>query len=224
MKRHFVSALRVMAALGLTAVCGWSVAAPPAMALDLPKLDGTAFVRLDDYAGRPVLLNFWGSECPPCIAELPTLFAQAQRHPGLQFLGIAVDQRAAAARLLGGMRPTYPQLLAVAGLEVLMRRFGNPAGTLPYTAMLDARHRVCMRHLGAVDAAWLAAAARACAAPALAAELGAAPRRGEASAPGGVGGDEVGDRGGVGQVQSRDPRHGQRSVAGDGGDAGPVRP
>lgn len=162
MKRHFVSALRVMAALGMTAVCGWSVAAPPAMALDLPKLDGTAFVRLDDYAGRPVLLNFWGSECPPCIAELPTLFAQAQRHPGLQFLGIAVDQRAAATRFLARFQPTYPQLVASTQPEVLMRRFGNKGGALPFTVVVDARHEVCASRLGEVDAAWIAAAAQAC--------------------------------------------------------------
>ena len=83
---------------------------------------GTAFVRLDDHAGRPVLLNFWGSECPPCIAELPLLFAQAPRHPGLQFLGIAVDQRAAATRFLARLQPTYPQLVASTQPEVLLRR------------------------------------------------------------------------------------------------------
>lgn len=162
MRRHHMSLLRGMAALGLVAACGWSVAAPPAMTLELPKLDGTAFVRLDDYAGRPVLLNFWGSECPPCIAELPLLFAQAPRHPGLQFLGIAVDQRAAATRFLARLQPTYPQLVASTQPEVLVRRFGNKAGALPFTVVVDARREVCASRLGEVDAAWIAAAAQAC--------------------------------------------------------------
>jgi thiol-disulfide isomerase/thioredoxin len=168
MRRHHKAVFKGMAALGLVAACAWSVAAPPALTLELPKLDGTAFVRLDDYAGRPVLLNFWGSECPPCIAELPLLFAQAPRHPGLQFLGIAVDQRAAASRFLSRLQPTYPQLVASTQPEVLLRRFGNKAGALPFTVVVDTRREVCASRLGDVDAAWIAAAAQAC---------GAAPAR-----------------------------------------------
>lgn len=168
MRRHHRSVFKGMAALGLLAACAWSVAAPPAMTLELPMLDGTAFVRLDDYAGRPVLLNFWGSECPPCVAELPLLFAQAPRHPGLQFLGIAVDQRAAASRFLARLQPTYPQLVAPTQPEALLRRFGNKSGALPFTVVVDARREVCASRLGEVDAAWIAAAAQAC---------GAAPAR-----------------------------------------------
>jgi thiol-disulfide isomerase/thioredoxin len=152
---------RALAALGV-AVCGWSVAAPPAMNFELPRLDGTAFVPLDSYAGRPVLLNFWGSECPPCVAELPLLFDQAPRYPGLQFLGIAVDPRAAATRFLSRFEPSYPQLMAPTQPEVLMRRFGNKSAALPYTVVLDARHGFCAARLGQVDVAWIAAAAQAC--------------------------------------------------------------
>jgi thiol-disulfide isomerase/thioredoxin len=132
------------------------------MSLELPTLDGTAFVRLDDYTGKPVLLNFWGSECPPCVKELPLLFAQAPRHAGMAFLGIAVDQRSAASRFLARQQPSYPQLVAPAQPEVLLRRFGNKAGALPFTVVVDAQRRVCASRLGEVDAAWIAAAAQAC--------------------------------------------------------------
>jgi thiol-disulfide isomerase/thioredoxin len=163
MKAQRVRAARMLWALVAAATCNVSVAAPPAMALELPMLDGTTFVALDGYAGRPVLLNFWGSDCPPCMAELPVLFAQAPRHPQLQFLGIAVDQRAAAARFLARLQPTYPQLVASTRPEALLRRFGNKAGALPYTVVLDARHEVCASRLGEVDADWITAAAQACA-------------------------------------------------------------
>ena len=93
MWRHLSAAARALGAGALAAACAAALAASPAMTLELPRLDGTAFVRLDDHAGRPVLLNFWGSECGPCIVEMPLLFTEALRHPGLQFLGIAVDQR-----------------------------------------------------------------------------------------------------------------------------------
>lgn len=166
MWRHLSAAARALGAGALAAACTAALAASPAMTLELPRLDGTAFVRLDDHAGRPVLLNFWGSECGPCIVEMPMLFDQALRHPGLQFLGIAVDQRAAASRFLASMKPTYPQLIASTQPEVLMRRFGNKTGALPFTVVVDARHVVCASRLGAVDADWIAAAARACGAQA----------------------------------------------------------
>lgn len=162
MGRRPLAAARLLAGWALAAACSAGLAASHAMTLELPRLDGTAFVRLDDHAGRPVLLNFWGSECGPCIVEMPLLFTEALRHPGLQFLGIAVDQRAAASRFLAGLKPTYPQLIASTQPEVLMRRFGNKTGALPFTVVVDARHVLCASRLGAVDADWIAAAARAC--------------------------------------------------------------
>lgn len=152
-----------LAAFG-TVLAGAAARAAP-LSFELPLLDGSQFVQLADFAGRPVLLNFWGSDCPPCVKELPVLFAQAARHPGVQFLGIAVDQRANAARFLARLQPSYPQLIAATQPEVLMRRFGNKAGALPYTLVLDARHQPCATRLGEVDAAWIAAAVQACAAP-----------------------------------------------------------
>lgn len=169
------AALALALALALSSTLAFSapaLAAPNAgagadapgtvMTLELPRLDGSAFVKLDDFAGRPVLINFWGSECPPCVAEMPRLFAAASRQGGLQFLGVAVDPRAAAARYIARRQPTYPQLIATAQPEVLLRRYGNPMGALPYTVVVDAQHRVCASHLGEVDDAWIDAAAQAC--------------------------------------------------------------
>jgi thiol-disulfide isomerase/thioredoxin len=162
MKAQLVWAVRLLATLGAVATCGAAGAAPPQLAFELPRLDGLAFVRLADYAGRPVLMNFWGSECPPCVHELPMLFAQAERYPAMQFIGIAVDRRASASRFLAQLQPSYPQLLAPTQPEVLMRRFGNKSGALPFTVVVDALHEVCASRLGEVDAAWIAAAVQAC--------------------------------------------------------------
>jgi thiol-disulfide isomerase/thioredoxin len=147
--------VRVLAAL-LGVGPAHALAQANAMSFELPALDGSAFVRLADHAGHPVLLNFWGSECPPCIQEMPMLNAQALRYPGVRFLGIAVDQRAQASRFLARFPPTYPQLIAATQPEVLMRRFGNKPGALPYTVVLNARLQVCASHIGEVDADWIA--------------------------------------------------------------------
>jgi len=156
---------RAAGLIALALAAKLALAAPPVMNFELPMIDGSKFVRLADFEAKPVLLNFWGSECPPCAREIPLLNAQALAHPGLPFIGIAVDDRAAAERFLARLRPGYLQLIARQQPEVLMRRFGNRLGALPYTVLLDAKHGICAARVGEVDAAWLEAAIKACAGP-----------------------------------------------------------
>lgn len=56
-------------------------------------------VRLSDYRGKPVWLNFWGSWCPPCRAEMPELQAAYEqlRPKGLEILAISLNEPAADA-------------------------------------------------------------------------------------------------------------------------------
>ena len=58
----------------------------------LPSLDGSK-VKLSDFRGKAVLLNFWATWCPPCKVEMPW-FADLQRQygkDGLVILGVAMD-------------------------------------------------------------------------------------------------------------------------------------
>src|SRR5256885_1434998 len=67
-------------------------------------------VALEAFRGRPVVLNFFGSWCPPCVRELPALEAMAQRYRGrVQFVGVTFnDTREAARSLLDRAGVTYP--------------------------------------------------------------------------------------------------------------------
>jgi cytochrome c biogenesis protein CcmG, thiol:disulfide interchange protein DsbE len=56
-------------------------------------------VRLSDFRGQPVWLNFWGSWCPPCRAEMPDMEAAYKElgPRGLVMLAVALDEPPAAA-------------------------------------------------------------------------------------------------------------------------------
>ena len=59
---------------------------------ELPSLDGDEMVRLTDFRGKIVMVDFWSSWCPPCRQESPALAAAYQdfRDQGVEFVGIAI--------------------------------------------------------------------------------------------------------------------------------------
>ena len=130
-----------------------SLGAP--MQLELPSLDGASFGQLSDLPTGTVLLNFWRSDCLPCVAELPLLSDWSRRHPAVRVLGIATESAASARQFLGRHAASYPQLLAPAVNDGLMRRFGNRSGALPFTVWLNEKHQICQIRIGAVDLTWL---------------------------------------------------------------------
>jgi thiol-disulfide isomerase/thioredoxin len=48
-------------------------------------------VTLAAFRGKPLLVNLWATWCAPCVAEMPTLDALAQREPGLKVLTVSQD-------------------------------------------------------------------------------------------------------------------------------------
>ncbi|MCP5149848.1 MAG: TlpA family protein disulfide reductase [Ectothiorhodospiraceae bacterium] len=114
---------------------------------------------LADWAGRPVLVNFWATWCPPCLTEIP-LLVRTQAHEGengLQVVGIALDEAEPVARFWAEHGVNYP---TASGAEVvldLLRRFGGTQGALPFTALVGADGRIVTRHTGILDESSLAA-------------------------------------------------------------------
>ncbi len=51
-------------------------------------------VSLSDYRGKPVIVNFWGTFCPPCVEETPALQRQYEKwkQDGLVILGVNLDE------------------------------------------------------------------------------------------------------------------------------------
>ena len=98
-----------MAIAVITAVAVWwfvRLGEGPQVAVGQPAprivgttLDGQAF-DLATYAGRPVILNFWGPTCIPCRDEFPLLAAKLAEHADdrLAIVGILTDDPAPLAR------------------------------------------------------------------------------------------------------------------------------
>lgn len=110
-------------------------------------------VNLAAMRGRPLLVNFWATWCPPCVEELPMLnaFNTANAPQGWQVLGLAVDQPSAVRGFLQKLPLNFPVGMAgFAGTE-LSRSLGNPSGSLPYTVVFGAEGTVLHRKIGKVS-------------------------------------------------------------------------
>lgn len=107
-------------------------------------------VRLADFRGRPLVINFWATWCPPCIEELPLIdaFYEKNKAIGWQVLGLAVDKPSAVLAFLQKMPLHFP--IGFAGLSgaELGRSLGNLTGGLPFTVLLAADGRVMQRKMG----------------------------------------------------------------------------
>lgn len=115
--------------------------------------DGAA-LAMQSFQGRPLVVNFWATWCPPCIAELPLLndFFQENAAKGWQVVGLAVDQPAAVRSFLARSPVHFPIGMAGLGGTDLARALGNLSGGLPFTVVLGRDGRVLHRKMGQIKA------------------------------------------------------------------------
>lgn len=130
----------------------------PAPEFSLKDLNGRK-VSLSDLKGKAVILNFWSTTCPPCVAELPSLntLHHDQAGNGLVVLGIALDASDNPVRELARrLRIDYP-LLMDSNQEVYFDTYGLFGQ--PVSVLIDRGGMVRERIVGQVD--WAAPDVRA---------------------------------------------------------------
>lgn len=115
-------------------------------------------LAMADFRGRPLLVNFWATWCPPCVEELPLInsFYRSHSASGWQVLGLAVDQAAPVSRFLARLPLDFPVALAGFAGTDMARGLGNPSGALPFSVVFGADGVVLHRKLGKVSADELA--------------------------------------------------------------------
>ena len=127
-----------------------------APAFDLPRVGQPAErVTLAQFAGRPLVVNFWASWCVPCREEMPALQAVVDRLAGrVGFVGVNHQDGAdAAADFERQVGVTYPSGRDSDG--GVARAYGVLG--LPTTVLVDPRGRIVARRLGEVNEAELLA-------------------------------------------------------------------
>ena len=126
---------------------------PEAPVRTLPSLDGGT-ASLADYAGKPVLLNFWASWCEPCKDEAPLLERAHRRlaRAGGAVLGVTVsDQSDDSRAFMKEYGLTFPSLRDVEG--ALGRDFGTTG--VPETFAIDREGRIAAISRGSVNEAFV---------------------------------------------------------------------
>ena len=119
--------------------------------LELPQ---GGLLALSSLRGKPLMLNFWATWCPPCVEELPLLesFYKLNAAKSWQVIGIAVDNAKAVQQFKVKMPLSFPTPLAgMAGIE-LSKSLGNLSGGLPFTVVVDASGRIAARQMGKLSA------------------------------------------------------------------------
>lgn len=143
---------------GFTGGDGSYTQIPPDQRQPVPPLAGTTLdnkpLAIADFADKVVVVNVWGSWCPPCRHEAPALVEAAKKTADkAQFVGLNTRDldMAPAQAFVRAFEVPYPNLFDPDG-TLLLNWQQLPPKAIPSTLIVDAKGRVAARILGEVTA------------------------------------------------------------------------
>lgn len=132
---------------------------PPDQRKELPSVSGPALgsnqtISTQDYRGKVVVINVWGSWCPPCRKEAPDLqAASVETKDVAQFVGITSKDYdpAPAEAFVRSFKITYPSIYDPTGKVLLAFAGDLPPSAIPSTMIIDQQGRLAVRVLSEVS-------------------------------------------------------------------------
>jgi thiol-disulfide isomerase/thioredoxin len=110
--------------------------------LELKDVEGRV-LRLSDYKGKVVLLNFWATWCAPCRAEMPDLvkWQREYKNKGLQVIGVTYppEELAEVLEFIKSIKVNYPVALGEEQTKAMFDKGEN----LPVTVVIDKKGMIC---------------------------------------------------------------------------------
>ena len=121
--------------------------------IPLSDLDGKQTL-LSDWDEPILVLNFWAPWCAPCRREIPALIEIQREYAarGVRILGLSFDGEEQVRRFAEEYDIDYPLFLTGNRSSMYNAAFGNPSGSLPYTALLGPERRIEYSHNGELTA------------------------------------------------------------------------
>lgn len=137
------------------------ISSAPLFSAKLANLDDK-LVALENYRGKPLVVNFWARWCAPCRAEIPELVRFRQSHKGkIEVLGIGIEEKAEPVKEFArAYDMDYPVFIAKEQGIPLMQALGNSKAGLPYTIFLDGKGGIVQKKMGLLKPADLEEAAQ----------------------------------------------------------------
>jgi thiol-disulfide isomerase/thioredoxin len=132
---------------------------PPDQRKELPTVSGPALgsnqtISTQDFRGKVVVINVWGSWCPPCRKEAPDLQAASVETKDIaQFVGITSKDYdpAPAEAFVRSFEVTYPSIYDPTGKVLLAFAGELPPSAIPTTMIIDRQGRLAVRVLSEVS-------------------------------------------------------------------------
>jgi len=112
--------------------------------------------NIREWAGKPLLVNFWATWCAPCRREIPLLETLHKEQAGIEVVGIAIDRQSDVEAFIGEFGVSYPNLVGQEDALAVSDQFGLEGLGLPFTVLAAADGRILTVHIGEIDAAQLA--------------------------------------------------------------------
>ncbi len=114
----------------------------------LPRLGGGE-VTLSEYAGKPILLDFWATWCGPCRAAAPGLAVITNRFGDkIQIIGVNMDdQPGLAIQYAQGAGLTYPHAQSQGWRDPVVQEYGIHRTGIPFNVLFDTHGRVAAMDL-----------------------------------------------------------------------------